>query len=210
MKTSTRIALTLALGLGAFTTTDLPAQTFPITVQWTKQQQDVSTLKNGVYTDKAKSTKLGTVDLLFLLADAYQTNFPFGAALVLVDYSYFQVQSSDGSVLVTDVSEFLTYSDTYAQTNFLYQGKENTITGTRSYVFTYRATVEFYNPATNGTSFTFIGTMSERYSRGAIGQSGTRANQGSLLLNGSGSGTNVDGFFLLSGTIKTPVVKWTE
>ena len=210
MKTSHRIALTLALGLGAFTTMDLPAQTFPVTVQWTMQQQDFSTLKNGVYTDKVKSTKLATTYLLGLLADAYQTNFPFGAALVLVDYTYFQVQSSDGSVLVSDVSEFLTYSDTYGQTNYLYSGKENTNTGTLSYVFTYRAFIDYYDPSTNGTSLTFTGTMSERYSRGAVDQSGHRPITGSLLLNGSGSGTNPIGFFVLAGTVKTPVVKWTE
>ena len=101
MKTPHRIALTFALGLGAFTTMNLPAQTFPITVQWTMQQQDFSTLKNGVYTDKVTTTKLATVDLLALLAGVYQTNFPFGATLALVDYDHFQVQSSDGSVLVT-------------------------------------------------------------------------------------------------------------
>jgi hypothetical protein len=210
MKTSSRMALTIALGLGAFAAIDLPAQTFPITAQWTMQQQDFSVLKSGVYTDKVKSTKLGTVDLLFLLADAYQTNFPFGAALVLVDYDHFQVQGGDGSILVSNVSDFLTYSDTYAQTNFLYSGKESTITGTRSYVFTYRAAIEFNNPSTNGTFLNFTGTMSERYSRGAVDQTGHRLNTGSLLLNGTGSGTNVNGFFLLSGTIKTPVVKWIE
>lgn len=210
MKTPHRIALTLALGLGAFTTMDLPAQTFPITVQWTMQQQDLSTLKSGVYTDKVKSTKLTTTYLLGLLAGAYQTNFPFGATLALVDYDHFQVQSSDGSVLVSDVSDFLTYSDTYAQTNFLYAGKENTVIGTRSYVFTYRAFIDYYDPATNGTSLSFTGTMSERYSRGAVDQTGHRANSGSLFLNGAGSGTDTNGFFVLSGTVKTSLVKWTE
>jgi hypothetical protein len=200
----------MALGLLGLATINLPAQTFPITVQWTMQQQDFSTLKSGVYTDKVKTTKLTTAYLLGLLAGAYQTNFPFGATLVLVDYDHFQVQSSDGSVVVDDVSDFLTYSDTYAQTNFLYSGKENTITGTRSYVFTYRAFIDYYDPATNGTSLSFTGTMSERYSRGAVDQTGHRANSGSLFLNGAGSGTDTNGFFVLSGTVKTPLVKWTE
>ena len=203
----------VVLGLWA-ATVNLPAQEFPVTVQWTMQQQDFSTFKNGVYTDKAKSTKLATANLLDWVSRAYPTNFPsgfpLGATLVLVDYSYFQVQDASGGILVTNLSDFLTYSDTYAQTNFLYQGKENTLTGTRTYVFTYRATIEFNDATTNGTSFTFTGTMSERYSRGAVDQNGDRLNQGSLFLNGTGSGTDANGFFLLTGTVKTAAIRWLE
>src|SRR5262249_50809229 len=149
-------------------TASLQAQTFSVMVQWTMQQQDLSTLNNGVYTDKVKTTKLSSVDLLDLLASSYSTNFPsgfpFGAILVLVDYDHFQVQDGSGGILLTNVSDFLTYSDTYAETNFLYAGKENTITGTRSYLFTYRATIEYKDLSSSGVSFTYTGTMTERYS----------------------------------------------
>jgi hypothetical protein len=214
MNTSKRIALMTALGLWSAAAASLQAQTFSVDVKWTMQQQDLSTFNNGVYNDKVKTTKLTSVDLLDLLASSYSTNFPdgfpFGATLVLVDYDHFQVQDGTGGILLTNVSDFLTYSDTYAQTNFLYAGKENTITGTRSYLFTYRATIEYTDLSSNAVSFSYTGTMMERYSRAALDQNGNRLNQSSLLLNGSGTGTNSDGFFILSGTVKMPVSKWLE
>ena len=199
-----------ALGLWSAAAASLQAQTFQVNVQWSMQQQDISAFNNGVYTDKVKTTKLSSADILDLLATSYSTNFPFGATLALVDYDHFQVQDGIGGILLTNVSDFLTYSDTYAETNFLYAGKENTNTGTRSYLFTYRATIEYKDLALSGVSFTYTGTMTERYSRGALDQNGNRLNQSQLLLNGSGTGTNTNGFFILSGTVKLPLSKWLE
>jgi hypothetical protein len=213
MKTVNGIKLALAFALLASGIHHLSAQTFPVTVNFKMQQQDFSTFVNGIYTDKVKTSRFGNAELLTLLSRAYATNFPngfpFGASLVLVDYSYFQVQSSSGAILITNVSDFLTYTDTFVFDEFLYQGKEDTISGLLNYVYLYQSTIQFNDGLSNPTSFIFTGNTTERYSRTKPDQLGMRLYSGGLMINGMGygflGGTN---YFLLSGRFSTPVVKW--
>ena len=189
------------------------AQELPVNAQLSLQQQDLSSFKNGVYTDKVRTTRLTSANLLSFLAEAYSTNFPtgfpLGAKLVLVDYDHFQVQAGNGSILLTNVSDFLTYSDTYSATNYLYQGKENTLNEAQNYVYFLRATIQFDNhAATDAISFTFTGNMQEKFSQSATDQFGRRMYQDSFFLTGTGEGRAGDSFFLLSGKISTATVKW--
>ncbi len=213
MKTLVRSLLISALG-SSLLTADVSAQTLPIAAQLTFQQQNFSTLKKGVYTDTVKTTRLTSNDLLALLAKVYETDFPhgfpFGSRLVLVDFDHFQVQSAGGTILLTNVSAFMTYSDTYRDGDYLFQGKESTLTGSQSHTFFYQATITFTDPSTNGTAFTFTGNVLEKHSKSAFGPGGYRSFQDSLALTGNGSGKMGDSFFLLSGRITTPVVKWIE
>jgi hypothetical protein len=213
MKKLTGLILAAAFGLTMTTGTPLHAQISPVTVQWTLQQQDPSVFENGVYTDKVRRSKLVTADLLALLSNAYATNFPngfpFDAKLVLIDYDHFEVQASDGSILVTNTSEFLTYSDTFAVEDYLFHGKENTLTGAQNYLFYYHATIQFNDPA-NGVSFTFTGNAQERSSKSVADQSGYRTYRDSLLINGTGSGHNGEDFFLVSGKVSAPLVQWSQ
>jgi hypothetical protein len=190
------------------------AQTLPVITRLTVQQQGFTSANGGIFTDRVTTTKLTSFDLLQLLARAYATNFPagfpFDARLVLVNYGYFQVQAGDGSILVTNASKFLSYSDTYVEDDFLYQGREDTITGALNYTYFYRSTIQFNDLSTNGTSFTFSGNTQERYSRSTEDPDGFRLFQGSLLINGTGSGKAGTNFFLLSGRISTPIVRWID
>jgi hypothetical protein len=212
MKNVGRSLLILAIGLCA--AVRLHAQTLPVTAQLTLQQQDFSTLKNGVYSDKVKTVRLNSTSLLTLLADVYQTEFPsgfpFGSRLVLVNYDHFQVLSANNTILVTNTSPYLTYSDGYANDDYLYQGKENTIDGSQNHSYFYVATIEFNNPSTNGTSFTFSGNLTEKYSKSRADVFGKRMYSDSFALTGYGSGRSESGFFLLSGRITTPTMKWVQ
>lgn len=209
MKTTRLIAAVLGLGLFG-SALAARAQVFPVSFQLTIQQQDYSSQKNGVWTDRVKSIRVGSTDILTLLAGAYQTNLPVGSKLVLVDYDHFQVRAANDAVLLGDVSDYLTYADTYSATNYLYQGRENSITGGQNYTYFYRATIEFNDPSTGGNSFTFAGNVLEKYSKSAENTFGHRTYQGSLALTGTGSGRKGEDFYLLSGRITTPTVKWTE
>jgi hypothetical protein len=214
MKIFGSLKSTSILTLGLLAATHLSAQVFPVTAKLTLQQQDVSTFDGTVYNDKVQTLKLSSTDLLNWLANAYQTNFPtgfpFGSVLVLVDYEHFQVQASDGTVLVPDTSDYMSYSDTYAETNFLFQGKENIATGSLNYTYFYRSTIQFNDLLPNGTAFTFSGNTLEKFTRSAQDTGGHRQYSGSLAIEGNGSGTNFTGFFLLSGKISTPTVKGTD
>ena len=195
---------TIVLGL----TSSLFAQEFPLLARMRLQQQDVSVLKNGVYRDKVQTLRLTSKDLLDFIADAYgQPTYPFGARLVLVDYEYFQVQAFDGTILVTNTAPFLTYSDSYSEDRFLYQGKEDTVKGSQNYTYFYRFTIRFDDPA-NDVAFTFVGQALEKYSRSAADALGHRVYRGSIALTGSGSGSRGGDFFLLSGRITSPAMTW--
>lgn len=211
MKTLVRSLLVPVFGLAMFAA-GVSAQTMPVSTQFVLQQQNYSTRKGDVWTDKVKTTRLTSTDLVALLAGVYESDFPngfpYGSRLVLVDFDHFQVQSAGGSILVTNVSDFMTYSETYSDSDYLYQGKENTATGAKSHTFLYRATITFTNPATNGTSFTFAANVQEKYSRSVLGRDGYRLYQDSIAMTGNGSGRTGDSFFLLSGRMKTPTVKW--
>lgn len=214
MKTLGRLFLALAVGMCASAAMRLHAQTLPVNVQFTLQQQDFSTLKNGVYTDKVKSVRLTSANLLTLLADVYTTDFPtgfpFGSRLVLVNYDHFQVLSANNTILVTNTSPYLTYSDSYMDGDYLFQGRESTVDGSQNQTYYYRSTIELNNPSTNGTSFVFSGNMMERYSRSKADVFGKRQYSGAFLLTGEGSGRSSEGFFLLSGRISTTTAKWVQ
>ncbi|HLP78004.1 MAG TPA: hypothetical protein VK327_13930 [Candidatus Paceibacterota bacterium] len=211
MKTFIRSLVIPVLGLAVFVA-GVSAQTMPVSTQFTLQQQDYSSHKGDTWTDKVKTTRLTSTDLVGLLEGVYTSSFPngfpYGARLVLVDFDHFQVQSAGGNILVTNVSDFLTYSETYHDGDYLYQGKENTASGAQNHTFLYRATITFTNPATNGTSFTFTGNMQEKFSKSVVGRDGYRLYQDSLALTGHGSGRTGESFFLLSGRMTTPTVKW--
>lgn len=212
MKLNRGLKFAFMLGYGMLAGATLHAQSFPITTKLTLQRQDFSTFNGTVYNDKVQNLKLSSDDLLHWLADAYQTNFPtgfpWGSKLMLVNYDHFQVQAGDGTILVEDTSNFLTYSDTYVENNFLYQGKENIVNGSLNYFYFYRSTIQFNDGSTNGRSFTFSGNTQERYSRSPQDLNGNRLYQGSLTIDGNGSGTHGTNFFLLSGRFNTPVVQW--
>jgi hypothetical protein len=214
MKTNTRFILSIALAASVLSGWRLYAQVLPVAFQLRIQQQDFSTFNNGIYSDKVKTMKLTSYDMLTLLSGVYQADypagFPPGSQLMLVNYSRFQVQDAFGNVLISNTAPVLTYADTYSETNYLYQGKESTINGSQTYSYFYRSTVRFLNPDPTGTSFTFSGNMLEKYSVSPLYQSGERMYQDSLTLNGYGSGNTGVNFFLLSGRISTPLVKWFE
>jgi hypothetical protein len=192
----------------------LNAQILPVSARLTLQQQNFSTLKKGVYTDRIKTTRLNVNSLIALLAGVYTNTFPegfpAGSRLMLVNYSYFQIQAPDGSIVVTNVSDFMTYSDTYRNGDYLFQGKENTITESQNHRFLYQATITFTDPSPNGTSFTFTGNVQERYSKSAANRNGERTYRDSMAFNGSGSGKTGDSFFLLSGRFSTSTDRWIE
>ena len=204
----------LAVSVLAMTALKLHAQVLPVNFQLKIQQQDFSTFNNGVYNDKVKSTKITTYDMLTLLGGVYQSSyplgFPAGSQLVLVNFHHFQVLDPNGYVLIDDTAPNLTYTDTYSETNYLYQGKQSTINGSQNYSYFYESTVHFNNPDPSGTSFKFSGNMLEKYSASAPNQSGQRSFQDSLSLTGYGSGNTDGSFFLLSGRITTPKVTWVE
>lgn len=189
------------------------AQVLPVNAMLTAQQQDASTLVNGTYTDKVITMKVTSKDLLGLLEKAYSADFPngfpFGSTLMLVNYDHFQVQASDGSVLVDDTSQFLYYSDTYSQTNYLFQGKENTLTQARSHTYTYGSYVQFDDP-TNNVSFSFTGVTVEKFSKSTSDQFGYRKYQDMMTLTGTGTGGDDSGFFVLSGKLSSPSVRWVD
>jgi hypothetical protein len=199
---------------GILATTHLRAQPYPIFTQLTLQQQGDTTVSGGVYTDRVRTTRLTSYELLALLEPFYSSDFPngfpYGARLVLMDFSRFQVESISGAVLVTNTAPYLTYTDTYRQTNYLYSGKENTAYDSLKETFLYQATITFQDPSPSGTSFTFTGNMMEKYSRSAPDFYGDQLAQGSFILNGFGSGKTGPNFFLLSGKFSTPVVRWLE
>lgn len=192
----------------------LNAQILPVSARLTLQQQNFSSLKNGVYTDRIKTTRLNANSLLALLAGVYTNTFPegfpVGSRLVLVNYSYFQIQTRDGSIVVTNVSDYMTYSDTYRNGDYLFQGKENTITESQNHQFLYQATITFADPSPNGTSFTFTGNVLERYSKSAANRNGERNFRDSMAFSGAGSGKTGDSFFLLSGRFSTSTDRWIE
>jgi hypothetical protein len=198
----------LSLLLGTIAPARVAAQDMPVFAQFTMQVQDLSVLRNGVYTDKVKSVRLSTLDLLDLLENAYQTNFPFGAWLYLVDYSYFQVQDFDGSIVISNTSDYLTYSDTFADGDYLFHGKESETLGWWSHRYFYRFSIEFFDPDVNALSFLFEGTTQERNLRTTADVFGDRFYHSSMSLTGLGYGYTEDGFLLLSGKIKTPLVQW--
>ena len=201
-------ASTLIASVALAFASSVSAQEFPLLAKMTFQHQDVSSFKNGVHKDKAQTLRITTKDLLDLVADAYgQTTFPFGARLVLVNYEYFQVQAFDGTILVTNTSPFLTYTDTYSQGRYLYQGTDDIISGAQKYNYYYQFTIRFDDPA-NDVEFTFQGTVLEKYSRSKADALGHRAYKGSMALTGSGSGTRGENFFILSGRITSPAMTW--
>jgi hypothetical protein len=213
MKTTTWLAL-LGAALVGMQQTQVEAQSFPIKTQLTLQHQDSSKLSKGVYTDKVRSVRLSSNYILNLLQPFYTSTlpsgFPLGSKLVLVNFDHFEVQSVNGVVLVSNTAPYLTYTDTYTQTNFLFQGKENINSGLLNHTYFYQATIQFQDPSPSGTSFTFTGNTVEKYSRSAQDTFGDHLASGSLTITGYGSG-NIDGsFFLLSGKFSTPVMKWIE
>jgi hypothetical protein len=214
MKIFTRLVL-FAMAV-AVTPATVFAQEFPVTAQLTLRQQDESSFSEskGVYTDKIKTTRLTSNYLLTLLqpfhTGSFPNGFPSGARLMLVNFSHFQVQSAGGDVLVADTGPYLTYSDTYSQTNVLFQGKESIENGSLKHMYFYQSTIEFHDPSPDGTSFTFIGHAIEKYSRSAEDFRGDQFSQGSLRITGIGSGNIGGSFFLLSGKISTPTMKWIE
>lgn len=214
MKTLGRFLLALAIGVCASAASRLHAQTLPVNVQLTLQQQDFTTLKHGVYTDKIKSARLTSASLLTLLADVYTTDFPTGfpsgSRLALVNYDHFQVLSADNTILVTNTSPYLTYSDGYMDGDYLFQGRESAVNGSQNQRYFYRSTIELNNPSTNGTSFVFSGKMMEKYSRSSEDVFGKRLYSGSFLLIGEGSGRSSAGFFLLSGRVGAATAKWVQ
>jgi hypothetical protein len=214
MKTNPPGALLTTIALLTIAGPDLPAQNLPLDSHLTFQVQDVSILSGSLYTDRVLKLKVLNQDLVDLVATAYVTNFPqgfpLGARLVLVDYNHFQVEDNVGAVLVPDTSEFLTYTDTYAENNYLFKGKEDTATGVRNHTFYYSSTIQFNNGSTNGITFTIHGASQEKFSLSAEDAFGQRLHQDSLTLNASGQGTNVDGFFTISGKLSSKTVKWYE
>lgn len=213
MKPLLRSMFVASLVMCAITANQALAQSFPFSAKLVVQQQGPSSLKNGVYSDKIENLKFGTMELLSLLEEAYPAEFPngfpFGSQLVLVNYDHFEVRSPSGSVLVDNTSPFLKYDDTFSKTNYIYQGKENTVTGALNEVFFYRSTITFNNPAAE-TSFTFSGNTIEKYTRSAEDPAGNRHSKGSLSINGTGSGMVGGYYFLMSGRISTPKVSWIE
>ncbi len=189
--------------------TQLHAQS--IKVRLAVQQSDYQT-NNGVITDRIFTTKLASTDFLWLIADAYPTNFPdgfpFGAQLVLVNYEYFQVQAADGSILLTNISDVLTYSDTFNDGDVLYRGKVDTNTGAINETYYCRATIHFDDHLPDGIRFTFTGTLQEKAFTSAADSDGYHLNQDSWTLNGTGEGHVGSDFFILSGKFVAPTVKW--
>lgn len=192
----------------------LNAQVLPINARLTLQQQNFSSLKHGVYTDRIKTTRLNANSLLALLAGVYTNDFPqgfpAGSRLMLINYSYFQIQAPNGSIVVTNVSNFLTYSDTYRNGDYLFQGRESTVTGSQSHSFFFQATITFNDLQENGTSFTFTGNVLERYSKSAANRNDERSYRDSMAFSGYGSGKTGDSFFLMNGRISTATDKWIE
>ena len=192
----------------------LPAQPFPIFTQLTLQQQGESTVSGGIYTDRIQTSRWVTADMLALLEPLYQTNFPsgfpFGSRLVLMDFSRFQVESAGGTILISNTAPYLTYSDTFSQTNYLYSGKENTVNDSLKETFLYQATITFQDPSPGGTSFSFTGNVMEKYSRSAPDFYGDQLAQGSFIITGTGSGKAGANFFLLTGKFSAPTIRWIE
>jgi hypothetical protein len=216
MKMIRRSVLQALAGIALLTATHLSAQSVSVTVKWTLQKQDYanSTFINGVYNDKVLKLKVTTKDILDLIAQSFPTNFPdgfpCGSSLMLVDYSYFQVRDPYGYILLDDAWPFLTYADDYAQTNYLYKGKEYTYSGQQNYTYIYDATIYFDNPDI-GISFWFDGIAQEKYSQSPINSSGYRTYQDSLSVkNGHGTGYDADGYLVLTGNINSSKAKWTD
>jgi hypothetical protein len=212
MKRTIRVLfLILALsGLAA----PLQAQTFAVYTQLNFKQQDPSILVGEVYTDRVRTLRLDSNTLLALLAAGYTTNypngFPYGARLMLVDFNHFQVQSFTGAILVSNTAPYLTYSDTFSQTNYLFQGKENIATDYINHTYFYQSTIQFQDPVPNGISFTFTGNTQERYVRSVADIFGDHLSQGSLFVTGIGTGRNGDSFVLLSGKFTMQTTRWIE
>ncbi|HPU57764.1 MAG TPA: hypothetical protein PLH97_16005, partial [Verrucomicrobiota bacterium] len=198
----------LALAFTGLAPSRATAQEMPVFAQFTLQLQDFSVLRKGVYTDKVFKVRLTTLDLLDLLENAYQTNFPFGSWLYLVDYSHFQVQDANGNVVIADTSDVLAYSDTFADGDYLFHGKESELLGWWKYKYFYRFTIEFYDPVVSQLSFLFEGTTQEQNNRSTANTFGDRLYRSTMMLNGLGYGYTGDGFLLMSGKIKTPRVQW--
>ena len=215
MKMLSRTIL-LTAGLACLVVTPkLHAQLLALNAKWTLQKQDYtnSTYINGVYNDKVAKFRVTTQDLLNLLADSYPSNFPsgfpYGAQLVLADYDHFEVDAADGSILVTNASPFLTYADTYAQTNYLYLGEEDAVTEKQHYIYTFQATIQFDDPA-QGINFTFDAIGQEKYSQTAPDRYGLRKYQDAVSMNGLGTGMDADGFLVLSGKATSSKARWVD
>ena len=216
MKMTSRSAFLALAGIAVLTATHLPAQSVSINFKLTLEKQDYanSTYIDGVYNDKTIKIKVTTKDVLDLIAQSYPTNFPDGfpcdSSLVLVDYTYFQVRDYYGYVLLEDASPFLIYSDTYASTNYLYMGKDYTYSGQQKYTYSFESTIDFLNEDL-GISFLFYGITREKYSQSAINSSGYRTYQDSMSLkNGYGTGSDADGYLVLTGNISSSTAKWYE
>lgn len=212
MKAITRLVLLGAAVLGL--QLGIQAQVFPISAQLTLQQQDNSTFKDGIYVDKVRTFRLSSNYILNLLqpfyAGQHPNGFPYGSRLMLVNFKHFQVQSATGAILVTNTEPYLTYSDTFSQTNFLFQGKENVNSGALNHFYFYHSTIQFQDPSPQGTSFSFTGNAVEKYMRSAEDVYGDYLSQGSLMITGFGSGKIDGSFFLLSGKFSTPTIRWIE
>jgi hypothetical protein len=78
-----------------------------------------------------------------------------------------------------------------------------------NYIYLYHFNIDFNDPA-HDVSFTFSGNVFERYSRSTADSGGRRLFQGTLNLTGNGQGRRGDNFFLLSGRMTTPFVRWIE
>jgi len=170
--------------------------------------------KTRTYTDTIRTTRLSNNYLLGLLQPFYTgtvpNGFPLGSRLVLVNYQYFQVKSPSGIVLVENTSPYLTYTDTYSQTNFLFQGREHIDNESLNLTYFYQSTIQFNDPSPEGTSFTFTANTMERYIRGRENSQGLNPSTGSLSMTGIGSGFIGGKYILISGTFKSPLTGWWE
>ncbi len=214
MKTLSKLALiATAIVAGTFA---MPAQEFPVNAQLTIQQQNPYKFsqKTGTYTDTIKTTRLTANYLLNLLQPFYTVEapngFPARSRLVLVNFNHFEVHSPSGTVIVADTWPYLTYSDTFSQTNYLFQGKENVNTDALNHIYFYHSTIQFNDPSPEGTSFTFTGNALEKYNRGPRNSRNEHPANGLLSINGFGSGRINGQYFHISGKFSTPLVRWVE
>lgn len=214
MKRIVQVVLVAAAVLLAYGRVE--AQVYPLSFTLTLKEQLPSQFseKTQTYTDRVRTSVITANTLLRLLepfyTESFPSGFPRGARLCLVDYESFQVRSATGAVLVQTTAPYLTYSDTYSQTNFLYQGRENIATDALNHRYFYHSTLQFHDPAAEGYSFAITFNTVETYQRLRENRQGWHPAQGMISMSGFGSGWKGNSYIMLSGRGKSPLTGWYE
>jgi|GEM_PF-2880777 len=209
MKTSQVIAAA-AFGLMTQLPGMVQAQTNVVFASLTVAVQGPTTTKGALTMQTIKYFSVSTKDLLKLIADNLNTNFPAGAQLVLEDETTFAVYTAHPRALGTKIldvpSDLLSADDNYdlngGSGDDLYQGTDNNATGAYAGYQLELIRVRFndanYND--NGTSFTFVAKATEPDNYNPV----THVYKQSMMVTaGIGSGHYQGNYIVIQGVVNT-------